>query len=223
MVAEEDARSSVRTRADVLSFALRLLAIALAVAAVAHLARYVLLVVNRSTPVPGWLERTTAFFVIAGGLAALGAFAYASVLFARWVIHLRIDAYGRHGLADPRRRWLVAILAAVPLVNVVGAGLLLREAAAMHDDLDVGVTRQRLARLWVAWVIVNVVALVAVAFRVVGMLSGSIQTGANGLAAVVLSSAISALFAWRLGERLQVVFGETQEDVVPARRWVAVA
>ncbi|GAB92105.1 hypothetical protein GORHZ_163_00010, partial [Gordonia rhizosphera NBRC 16068] len=57
----------------------------------------------------------------------------------------------------------------------------------------------------------------------VGVLSGSIQTGANGLAAVVLSSAISALFAWRLGERLQVVFGETQEDVVPARRWVAVA
>ncbi|MFW0783817.1 DUF4328 domain-containing protein [Gordonia sp. CPCC 206044] len=221
--AEADNRPRLAVQTDALGYALRLLAMVLGVAAVMHLFRYVLLVINRSTPIPGLLDRVTAFLVIFAGLAALVVFVYATVVFTRWVIEVRADAYRWHDRRDPRPRWRVAVLAATPLVNVVGAALLLHEAARMRDDLDPALTGRRLQRLWVAWVIVNVLALAAIITQIVATASGSIQTGANGLAAVVISSAVSAVFAWWLAGRLRVSFGEAHDEPVPARRWVAVA
>ncbi|WP_237421551.1 DUF4328 domain-containing protein [Gordonia sp. SID5947] len=218
-----DSRDPFEELTATLLSALRLLTAALGFAAVVHLLRYVLAVVNRSVPVAGWTDRATAFLVIFGGLVAFGVFVYASVVFARWIIVLRADAYRRHHLRDPRPRWQIAVLAAVPLVNVAGAAILLHEVARMRDDLDAERTRSRLTKLWVAWTVVNVLALVAVVTRTVAAVSGSIQTSANGLAAVVISSAVSGVFAWWLGKRLLTVFGAPQDEPVPARRWVAVA
>ncbi|MFW0797752.1 DUF4328 domain-containing protein [Gordonia sp. CPCC 205515] len=219
--AVERDRTEVLT--DTLVRALRLLAVVLSVAAAVHLARYLLLVVNKSTPVPGWTDQVTAYLVLFAGLLALIVFAYATVVFVRWIIDLRADAYRRHHLRDPRRRWLVALLAGIPLVNVVGAGLLLHEAAEQRDDLDAPLTRQRLTKLWVAWAIVNVVAIVALVTRLVAYLSDSIQTGANALLAVVVSSAVSAVFAWWMAGRITTIFGAAQPDSVPDQRWVMVA
>ncbi|WP_316245461.1 DUF4328 domain-containing protein [Gordonia sp. OPL2] len=222
-----EADGDQRTRGEILAAAvtqaLHLLAGALGFAAVAHLARYILLVVNRSTPVPGWLDGFTWVLVVFAGLLSLGAYVYTTVIVTRWTIVTRADAYGRHHLRDPRPRWQIALLAATPLVNVVGAALLLHEAAVQRDDLDPVRTRRRLTRMWVAWAIVNVLAVLALVTRLVATMSGSIQTGANGLAAVVISSACSAVFAYWLAGRLTAAFGAAVEEPVPSRRWVAVA
>lgn len=200
--------------------ALRSLSFVLWATAAAHLLRYVLLAVNRATPVPGFLAAVTAFLVLLTGLLALIGFVYVTVLLVLWLRRLRADAYRRHELRDPRPWWQLIGLAAVPLVNVVGLAVLLREVAAMRDDLDVARTRDRLTRLWVAWILVNAVAVVAVIYRIVAMSSGSIQTGADTVLAVVVSSAVSAWFArWAAG-RLDSIFVGTEEDSVPNRRWV---
>ncbi|MGV9709755.1 DUF4328 domain-containing protein [Gordonia sp. NPDC003424] len=202
--------------------ALQVLAVTLGISAGAHLLRYLLLVVNRSTPVPAWTDMLTTLLVLFGGIVSLFAFAYATVVFVRWIIELRSDAYRRHDRRDPRRRWVVALLAGVPLVNVLGAGLLLHEVTAMRDDLDAAMTRDRLTRVWVAWAIVNGLAILALATRVVAWRSGSIQTGANGLLAVAVCSAVSAVFAWWLARRIDSIFAGVRQEPVPERRWVAV-
>ncbi|MBD1320336.1 DUF4328 domain-containing protein [Gordonia hankookensis] len=218
-----DHRNPLEALTAALLHALRLLAGALGLAAIVHLLRYVLLVVNRSVPVAGWTDRASAFLVIFAGLVAFGVFVYATVVFTRWIITLRDDAYRRHALRDPRPRWQIALLAAVPLVNVAGAAVLLHEVARIRDDLEAERTRSRLTKLWVAWALVNVLAAIAVVTRIVATASGSIQTSANGLAAVVISSAVSGVFAWWLGTRLMAIFGAPQDEPVPSRRWVAVA
>lgn len=215
------------TRAGALSAALtralHVLAAALGLAAIAHLLRYVLLIVNRSTPVPAWTDLATSTLVIFGGLLAVGCFVYTTVVFARWVMAMRTEAYRSVDRRDPRPRWQIVLLAAVPLVNVVGVAMVLHEAANVRADLDRDRTRRRLTRMWVAWTIVNILAVAAIVTRVVATLSGSIQTGANGLVAVTVSAACSAVFARWLASRLDVTFATSHHDPVPSRRWVAVA
>lgn len=206
-----------------LTRALHVMAAALGLAAVAHLLRYVLLIINRSTPVPAWTDLVTSTLVIFGGLLALGCFVYTTVVFARWVMAMRTEAYRCVDRRDPRPRWQIVLLAVVPLVNVLGVAVLLHEAAHVRTDLDGDRTRRRLTRMWVAWAIVNALAVAAIVTRVVATWSGSIQTGANGLVAVTVSAAFSAVFARWLADRLEVTFATSQQDPVPARRWVAVA
>ncbi|AZG46897.1 DUF4328 domain-containing protein [Gordonia insulae] len=222
----DEVSADPRSRAEVLLAALvsglRSLAVVLGLAALVHLARYVLIVVNKSMPVPAWTDWTSSVLVMFVGLLALGAYVYVFVVFTRWIIDLRAETYRSRDRRDPRPRWQIAVLAAVPLLNVAGAALLLHEVARLRDDLDPDRTRRRFTRIWVAWTIVNVLALVAIATRVVAMFSGSIQTAANGLAAVIISSICSAVFAWWLADRLAAVFGAAHAEPVPSRRWVTV-
>lgn len=226
-VAAPTERDRTEVLTETLVRALEVLAGALGLAAMAQLARYALLVINKATPVPGWTDRVTAYLVLFSGLLALIGFAYTTVVFVRWLIDLRADAYRRHRQRDPRRRWLIVLLAGVPLVNVFGAGLLLHEVAILRTDLDAALTRERLTKLWVAWAIVNAFAIGALVTRLVAWRSESIQTGANGLIAVAVSAAVSAVFAWWMARRITIVFGPAdgvgQADSVPERRWVMVA
>ncbi|UVF80258.1 DUF4328 domain-containing protein [Gordonia mangrovi] len=222
-VAPDAATSRAAVLSAALTRALHVLAAALGLAAIAHLLRYGLLIVNRSTPVPAWTDLVTSTLVIFGGLLALGCFVYTTVVFARWVMAMRTEAYRGADRRDPRARWQILLLAAVPLVNVVGVAVLLHEAANVRADLDRDRTRRRLTRMWVAWTIVNVLAVAAIVTRVVATLSGSIQTGANGLVAVTVSAACSAVFARWLAGRLEATFATAQHDPVPSRRWVVAA
>ena len=201
--------------------ALRGLAVALACSAVAHLIRYIIVVVNRAMPVPGLLQSASLFLLILCGLAALAGYVYATVVFVRWLISLRSEEYRAAGLIEPRRRWQLIVLAAVPLVNVIGAPLLIAEATALRDDLDQARTRRRLKKVWVAWALVNAIAVAAVVTRIVAARSGSIQTAADALVGVIISAAVSAAFAWWLARRIELIFSPA-DDEKPARRWVVV-
>lgn len=212
-----------------LTSALQLVGATLAASVVAHGLRYILLIINRTTPLPAWLITVSTALILVAGVLALAAFAYVTVIFVRWVIALRADAYGRLDRADPRRRpWLV-VLAGIPLVNVLGAPLLLHEAAAMREGGPAGATgvtgvlRDRLVQVWWAWVIVNAIAVAALITRVVAWQSESIQTGANALVMVILSAAVSACFAYWAARRLPSLFDTETVERIPDKRWVAVA
>ena len=202
---------------------LRITGIALTAMAVAHALRYILLVVNRSTPVPRWLDLLTLVGVWLTGIGALLLFVLAVVGFVTWVRALRVDAYRRRGEQDPRRGWVVGLLAGLPVVNVIGAPWMIREAMLLCPDLSERLPLRRATKIWVAWLIVNLVALTALVVRVVAWRSQSVQSAANGLWLVVISAAVSAAFAFWLPGRLERIFGEKHEDAAPTRRWVQVA
>ena len=223
---DDPARSRLDHARSQLLFALVTTGAALAASAAVHLFRYMLLAVNRSTPLPEWLIAVSEVLVLFAGILALLGFVVSTLMFARWVLDLRAEAYHDAHLVDPRRPVWVALLAAVPLVNLVGAPLVLGEVAAVrvgHDPaLDAGRVRSRLRRMWVAWAVVNAVAVAAVVARVLAWRSDSLQTGANSLTMVIISSAVSAAFAFWMARRIPGLF-DASSAPVPTKRWVAVA
>ncbi|MFT4043803.1 MAG: hypothetical protein QM673_11645 [Gordonia sp. (in: high G+C Gram-positive bacteria)] len=217
---QEDTSSRLRSGLEVA-------AATLAVSAVTHFFRYALLVANRSTPLPGWLITVSSVAVILGGAAALFGVVFASARLVRWIRAERRDGYRSVDRTDPRRTWLLAVLAVVPVISVVGVGLLLHEVAAVRsgqwrDTGADGIVRRRLDRIWLAWALVNALAVWAAITWVVSLLSGSIQTGADALALVAVSAAVSAVFAFWARQRLPQIF-DTETVVIPDKRWVAVA
>lgn len=210
-----------RTSADHLRPVLRGLGAVLALTAVVHLIRYLLLTINRSTPVPGWAASLTWGMVWVTGLAALIGFVVAILAFGRWLIAVRADSYRRGGTREPRRGWVIWLCTVIPLVNIFGILVLVREGLAMRTDLDEPVALSRARKIWLAWILVNGIAVLAVLVRYVAWRSGSIQTGADGLWLTALSAAVSSAFAFWLPTRLQRLFGQGAEKE-PQKRWVPV-
>ena len=213
--------------ADALRTALLACAGTLAASALMHLFRYILLVINRSTPLPAWLIVVSSALVILAGVLALITVLGTVVVSVRWLAAVRDRAYRRRGNRDPRPRWQIVVLAGIPVVNVVGSPLLLHEAAnaAAADwrerGVD-GVTRAALDRLWIAWALVNALAIWAAITWAVSVGSGSIQTGADALALITISAAVSAVFALWASRHLPEVLSSDSEPTV-TKRWVAVA
>lgn len=195
--------------------------------ALAGIARYCVLIVNRTRPIPGWADATTETAVVALGLIAIAAVAASAVAAMWWLLVVRRDIYRDGGTLDPRPAWQIALLMLVPLVNLVGAPVLLTETAAARSGGVAQVdarTAGRIKQLTVAWAIVNVVALIAFAWRIAAGQTGLIQTGADALAWVALSALVSAAFAFWASRRLPRVFAEPDVEVSssPPRRLVVV-
>ncbi|GAA4682203.1 hypothetical protein GCM10023197_43510 [Gordonia humi] len=201
--------------------ALRIAGLSLAAAAVVHAVRYIVAVVNRTRPIPAWIDWLTGVAVFVFGLMALVAVVMTLIAFGRWVRRLRVRQYAHAGFVDPRKALWVYVLSIVPLVNVVGAPWLLHESAAIGGP-DPRSLRVRM-RLAGAWAIVNAVAVVAVAYRIAAWTTDSLQVDADGLALVVLTFAVSAVFArWSI-RRFEVLSGvDADEETAPVRRLVAV-
>lgn len=209
-----------------LGLALVLAGSALTASALVHLVRYILLVVNRDRPLPEFLIIASDWLTVFVGVVAFLGFVLATLAFMRWVLELRADTYASAGLLDPRRPGWVAALSGLPLVNLIGAPLVLQEVAAhrvgQDPSLDADLVGRRLRKLWVAWVLVNVAAGAAIVARLIAWRSDSLQTGANALAMVIVSTAISAAFAFWMARRVRTLFGAAAAAPVPTRRWVAV-
>ena len=190
----------------------------LAAAAVVHLIRYIIAVVNRTTPIPLWLDLLSGAAVLVFGTFAVAGMLMALVVFVRWLLAVRAEAYADADVRDPRPRLHRLLLAGLPLVNVVGAPLLLTEASHCRDG---EVARDRIRRLAVAWGLVNGVALLAVGYRIGGWFSDSLQVRADGLAVVTFSLAVSAVFAHWVGPRLVTVLTGPVDESTRERRLVA--
>ena len=108
--------------------------------------RYILLAVNRTQPLPNPLIVVSDWLIVFVGVAALLAYVWATLAFIRWVMDLRAGAYEEARLLDPRRPLWVGVLVGVPLVNLVGAPLVLGEVVALRVAHDPSLDAERVGR-----------------------------------------------------------------------------
>ncbi|WOC12099.1 DUF4328 domain-containing protein [Gordonia sp. MP11Mi] len=216
----EASSDPVSLTTDALVRALRLATLMLAVAGVVHAIRYIVAVVNRTRPIPAWVDWLTSIGVLVFGLTALAAVVMTTVAFGQWVRQIRVSQYASTGFIDPRRPAWVYLLSVIPLVNVVGAPWLLHEAARVAGP-DERAERVRI-RLSGAWAIVNAVAVLAVGYRIAAWSTSSLQVDADALALVTAVFAVSAVFAYWAIRRIEILAG-TLDPVAerPTRRLVA--
>jgi hypothetical protein len=218
-VVEVDSRVPAATAA--LARAMELTCLILGATAVVHGARYVIAVVNRTRPIPAWIDWLSSIAVLVFGVMSLIAAVVVIVSFGRWVREIRVRSFAAAGFLDPRPAWMVFGLTVTPLVNVVGAPWMLHEAARVTDADDGRLMRIRL-RLTVAWALVNGVAVLALIYRVVAWSTNSLQVDADALALVTASFAVSAVFArWALTRVERLAGTQSDVDERPLRRLVA--
>ncbi|MFZ2510255.1 MAG: DUF4328 domain-containing protein [Gordonia sp. (in: high G+C Gram-positive bacteria)] len=222
LVAVEADEPQVRPEAALRQI-LRWTTIALAVAAVAQMLRYLTLFANRSRPIPYWFDLATLILVIACGTLAVVAVIWAAWAFARWLLSIRERSYQLVGTREPRHPLLVAASAVVPFGNVIGAPFLLLEAAsAVGGDAAVP-ARREINRGAVAWGLVSLIGAISLTYRIVALTSDSIQVGADAMVWSLLTLIASAAFAHWLGPRLRKMTVMGEAAAAPQRRLVVAA
>jgi len=107
-------------------------AVTLGFAALVHLVRYLLLIVNRNTLLNWLVADAAALLSVLASLAAIAAVITCALLLMRWLIGRRAAAFAHHGKAEARSPWALRL------------GCLLPPSAAMVLAISFAVTMIRL-------------------------------------------------------------------------------
>ncbi|WP_024801321.1 DUF4328 domain-containing protein [Nocardia sp. BMG51109] len=164
-------------------------AVLFALAAVAELGRYGVLLRNRARlidPLALFASDVSVYltaclapaFALAGALALVG-----------WLVHSRRDAYAAVGRSDPRPQWMLLCGCLIPLLNLVMVGVFLTELIRLRGD-DPRI--ERAVRLWwCAWALNGVMVVAALLWRA----AGTLQAQADGVMFTVYTDLVAAAVA----------------------------
>ncbi|WP_312884790.1 DUF4328 domain-containing protein [Nocardia barduliensis] len=159
-----------------------------ALASVAELARYGVLLRNRTRLIhPAVLFASDAFVIGTGVLAVAVALAAAAATVGR-LIELRRSAYAAVGRRDPRSPRVLALGCLVPVVNLLWPGVYLSEVATLQGDPR---ARRAVRIWWAAWVFGGLVAAAALLWR----MADSLQAQADGVLFTAFTDAVAAAVA----------------------------
>ncbi|RDH77398.1 DUF4328 domain-containing protein [Mycolicibacterium moriokaense] len=187
----------------------------LGLAALVHLVRYVLLIVNRGVllpPVVAWLATWLGVVVSVATLFLVFA---TFVMLTNWLIARRAAAFKHVGRQEHRPLWALRAGCLVPFVNVAWAPVFVLELASVEDVLDR--LRRPIAVWWVVWVLSTAVSVFSIAT--------SFTTDAQGIADNTVTTIVAYLIAMAamvLVARVLIGF-ERRPVEKPAKRWVIVA
>ena len=189
--------------------------VVLGVAALVHVVRYALLIVNRTTLLNPLVAAAATWLGVLVSVVAMFAVVASAVVLTNWLIARRAAAFAHHGRNEPRTLWALRAGCLVPFVNLVWAPIYVMELAAVED---------RLARLqrpvvvwWIVWVVSTAVSVFSIAT--------SFTRDAQGIADNTVTTTVAYLLALAaLLLATQVFLGFERNPVErPARRWVIVA
>lgn len=189
-------------------------------AAIAHIVRYVLMLINRSTLLHPWIANGALLMGVVASLAAMVAVIATVTLATSWLITRRAAAFGRFGQPDPRPEWALWAGCVIPVVNLVWAPVYLIELAnaeTISSKVSSNRLRGRIAAWWIAWIAST--ALSAWAIWTSGATAP--QAIADNTVTVILAylAGVAVLvLLWRI---LDGFFGRPVER--PSHRWVIVA
>jgi hypothetical protein len=118
----------------------------LGVAALTHLVRYVLLIINRSILLNPIVAGVVTWLAVLASVAALFSIVGCAFVLTGWLIARRAAAFEYRHQPDPRPVWALRVGSLVPFVNLAWAPVFALELALAEDRYE----RLR-RRIWVWW------------------------------------------------------------------------
>ena len=187
----------------------------LGLAAVVHMIRYGLLIINRDVllnPVVAWLATWLGIVVSAAALFLVFA---TFVLLTNWLIARRAAAFKHVGRQEHRPLWALRAGCLAPFVNLAWAPVFVLELASAEDAM--ARLRRPITVWWVLWVLSTAVSVFAIAT--------SFTTDAQGIADNTVSTIVAYLIAMSTLVLVgRVLLGFERRPVSkPINRWVIVA
>ncbi|MFI9405670.1 DUF4328 domain-containing protein [Nocardia sp. NPDC052316] len=185
-----------------------------AVASVAELLRYLLLLRNRTRLIHPALLLCSDVLVVGAAVLALLFALLSAVAVVGWLVDARRAAFQETGRADPRSVRVLVLGCVVPVVNLLWPGVFLTELVARRSDPRA----LRAIRIWwAAWVFGGVVAAAALLWRT----ADSLQAEADGVLFTAFTDLVAAAVAVLTLAMMRVV---EERDVLGrsrnARRWL---
>ena len=189
--------------------------VALGAAALIHVVRYALLIVNRTVLLNPWVAGAATWLGVAISVIAMFMVVASAVVLTNWLIARRAAAFAHRGHQEPRSLWGLRAGCLVPLVNLAWAPVYVIELAAVEDRLT------WLRRPIVVWSLVWVASTALSVFSI----ATSFTQDAQGIAdntVITIVAYLLALAALLLAMKVFLGF-ERQPVERPAKRWVIVA
>ncbi|MCV7283087.1 DUF4328 domain-containing protein, partial [Mycolicibacterium flavescens] len=217
-VAPADAEATEQTRSGpsrtMVRNVLLVTMLAFGAAALIHLVRYVLLIVNRSVLLHPWIAAGATWLGVALSVVAVFTLVASLMVLANWLVARRAAAYAHRGGTDPRPAWLLQAGCLVPFVNLLWAPVFAIELAGVEERLSH--LRRPIAAWWVVWLISYALSIWSIAT--------SFTTDAQGIAdntVTTIVAYLAALAALLLAAKVVDGF-ERQPVERPSKRWVMV-
>jgi Domain of unknown function (DUF4328) len=187
----------------------------LGVAALLHLVRYALLVVNRSVLLNAVVAGAATWLAVVASVAALLSIIGCAYVLTGWLIARRAAAFGHRRQPDPRPVWALRAGCLVPVVNLAWAPVFVMESALAEDRF--ARLRRQIWQWWGLFAASTVVSVFATAT--------SFTSDAQGIADNTVSFIVAYLLAMAtVVGAAQLVFAFERAPVErPAHRWVVVA
>lgn len=187
----------------------------LLVAALLHLVRYVLLIVNRTVLLNSVVAGLATWVAVAASVAAMFSIVGTAFVLTEWLIGRRATAFAHRHEPDPRPLWALRGGCLVPLANLVWPLTYVIELAVAEDRYS------RVRRLIWSWCLLFVLS----TFVSIFASATSFPATTQGIADNTLSFVVAYLMAAAaVVAAARVVFAFERTPVErPAHRWVVVA
>jgi hypothetical protein len=188
---------------------------ALGLAALIHIVRYALLIINREVLLNPVLAWSATWFGILAGVAALFLLFATFVLLTNWLVARRSVAFKHVGRQEHRPLWALRAGCLVPFVNLAWAPVFVLELASVEDAL--ARLRRPIAVWWTVWVLSTAVSVFAIATSFTSDAQGIADNTVTTIVAYLIAMATMVLVG-------QVLLGFERRPVAkPTKRWVIVA
>lgn len=189
--------------------------VVLGVAALLHIARYALLIINREVLLNSVVAGLATWLAVAASVGAMFAIVGCAFVLTEWLIGRRAAAFGYRDAPDPRRVWALRAGCLVPLANVAWAPAYVIELAAVEDRYP------HVRRLiWAWWLLFAFSTLVSVYASATSFPKDTQGIASNTVAFIV--AYLMAMAATVAVARLVFAFEGTPVQR-PAHRWLVVA
>lgn len=186
----------------------------LGAAAVVHVLRYVLLIINRTRLLQPVVAGVAVWLGLLASVAAIVAVIACAVVLTRWLIARRAAVFAHYRLSEPRSVRTLWAGCLVPLVNLVLAPVYVIEMATAEGVY--ARLRKPIVVWWVLWVLSTAVSVFA--------LATSFPSTTQGIADDTVTMTIAYLLALAAVVAITRVYHDFERKPVerPAHRWVVV-
>jgi hypothetical protein len=187
----------------------------LGAAALLHVIRYGLLIVNRTVLLNPWVAGAATWLGLVASVLAMFMVLAAAIVLTNWLIARRAAAFEHRGHPDPRSVWALRAGCLVPVANLAWAPVYVLELAGVEDRLNV--LRKPIVVWWLLWVASTAVSIFSIAT--------SFVQNAQGIANNTVAATVAYLIALAtLLVAMQVFLGFERQPVDrPSKRWLIVA